>query len=556
MPLVLSSPQRDETDDCSKQFPDVFAACAVTRSATRATAEPKQAKVTAERSRFALPNFPLNLSYEDLVKEQHADQTLGLLFDCAVPADTFESLAHGYSVRNGLLVRKWTPSTDTSVGEPWLQVVVPATAKEGVMKTAHDMLGHSGVRKTCDRIMRHFYWPRLRRDVAAYIRTCHICQMTGKPNQCIKPAPLQPIPVEAGPFDHLQLDCVGQLPTSTSGSRYLLTIMCQVTRYPVTYPLRSITTRSVVKALSQFISIFGIPKVVQTDRGSNFMSRVFSQVLNQLHIKHHKASAYHPQSQGALERFHQTLKSLLRAYCMELGQSWEDGLPWLLLASREVIQESTGFSPNELVFGHSVSGPLAVLKEGAGLQEPPKPLCDYVNGFKRRLYEAVRLARVNLSVTQSKMKQRYDQKAQARVFALGDKVLALLPVVSSLFHAKFAGPYTVIRKVSDVNYMIATPDGRKSSQLCHVNLLKPYHERSDTPAGGAVAPPVAFSDRLASPGSPADPAGAAQEQEEIRAPDDGVLLARLNDPETLKQLPQLLQHLSEGKRAELINLIN
>lgn len=83
--------------------------------------------------------------------------------------------------------------------------------------------------------------------------------------------------------------------------------------------------------------------------------------------------------------------------------------------------------------------------------------------------------------------------------------------------------------------MIATLDRRKSSQLCHVNLLKPYHKRSDTPKRGTVAQPVALSDRLASPVV--------------------LLRARLNS-ETLKQLPQLLQHLSEDKRAELINLIN
>ena len=61
---------------------------------------------------------------------------------------------------------------------------------------------------------------------------------------------------------------------------------------------------------------------------------------------------------------------------MELGRGWEEGLPWLLLASREVVQESTVFSPNELVFCHSVSGLLAVLKDGAGLEEPPLTLCD------------------------------------------------------------------------------------------------------------------------------------------------------------------------------------
>ena len=141
------------------------------------------------------------------------------------------------------------------------------------------------------------------------------------------------------------------------------------------------------------------------------------------------------------------------------------------------------------------------------------------------------------------------------MFGLGDKMLTLLPVTSSPFHAKFAGPYTVIRKVSDMNYMIATPDRRKSSQLCHVNLLKPYHERSDTPPRGTVAQSVALSDRLTSSVSPVGPLVAAQEQEEIRAPGDGVLCACLNNSETLKQLPQLLQHLSEGKRAELIHLI-
>ena len=553
--VVPPSPQvRVDSGGCSEQFPGVFPACAVTRSATRAAAEAKQVKGPAEKTRFALPDFPLSLSHGDLVKEQLADQSLCSLFERAVPADTFESMAHGYCIQNGLLVRKWTPSNETSVGEPWLQVVVPATARSAVMKTAHDMLGHAGVRKTYDRVMRHFFWPKLKRDVAAYVKTCHICQVTGKPNQVVKPAPLQPIPVEATPFGYLQLDCVGPLPSSKNGCSYLLTIMCQVTRYPAAYPLRAITTRSIVKALSQFFSIFGIPKVVQTDQGSNFMSRVFSQVMRQLNIKHHTSSAYHPQSQGALERFHQTLKSLLRAYCMELGRGWEEGLPWLLLASREVVQESTGFSPNELVFGHSVRGPLAVLKDGAGLQEPPLSLGDYVNGFRRRLYEALRLARENLTVTQTKMKQRYDQKAKRSVFAVGDKVLALLPVMASPFQAKFAGPYTVTKKVSDLNYVLATPDRGKSSQLCHTNLLKPYHERPKAPAGGSVSA-VALSEGVLSLASSVDPSVAAQEQDEIRAPDDGVLRARLNNSETLKQLPQLLQHLSGNKRAELMFLI-
>ena len=92
-------------------------------------------------------------------------------------------------------------------------------------------------------------------------------------------------------------------------------------------------------------------------------------------MKHNQASAYHAQSQ-ALERFHQTLNSLLRGYCVELNQDWEEGLPWLLLAAREVVQGSTGFSPNELVFGHTVRGSLALLHDPVAQPEPPQNLID------------------------------------------------------------------------------------------------------------------------------------------------------------------------------------
>lgn len=131
-------------------------------------------------------------------------------------------------------------------------------------------------------------------------------------------------------------------------------MLCQTTRYPAACPLRNITTKPVLKALTQFMSVFGIPKIVQSDQGTNFTSGMFADMLGKLHVKHVQSTAYHPESQGAIERFHQTLMSLLCSYCTELGHDWEEGPPWLMLAAREVTQESTGFSPNDLVFGHKV----------------------------------------------------------------------------------------------------------------------------------------------------------------------------------------------------------
>lgn len=100
-----------------------------------------------------------------------------------------------------------------------------------------------------------------------------------------------------------------------------------------------------------------------------------------------------------------------------------------------------------------------------------------VNGFKHRLFVAGEMAREKLQVSQSKMKNIYDRRAEHQEFSPGDQVLALMPVVSSPFQAKYAGPYTVVERRSDLNYIIATPGRKKSTQLCHVNLLKPYYKR-------------------------------------------------------------------------------
>lgn len=261
---------------------------------------------------------------------------------------------------------------------------------------------------------------------------------------------------------------MGPLPRSKAGSQCLFTMACKSTWHAAAFSLHSITTKPILKILTFFMSTFGVPKVVQTDQGSNFMSHTFSQVVIQLRVEHHVASAYHPQSQGALD-----------VMSIELPQDWEEDLPWLLLAVREISQASTCFSPNELVFGHTVQGPLAVL--GANLKpgKPPEDVLDYVNGFRRRLHIACASAHGNLSGAQGKMKGIFDQKAETHQFELGHQVLALLPEVGSPFQARFSGPFTVKSRMSDRDYLIFSPKRRKKVQWCHVNLFKPFLASSD-----------------------------------------------------------------------------
>lgn len=265
------------------------------------------------------------ISRGQLISGQKNDTALFPLFDTAVSGKRIESLSMGYFVHEGLLMRKWMPLS-ISAADDWsvvMQIVIPSPYRAEILNMAHDnpLAGHLGVRKTYDRILRHFFWPGLKRDVSRYCRSCHMCQLAGKPNQTV-PAPLYPVPVVCDLFERVLVDCVGPLPRTKAGNKFLLTVMCVSTQFPEVFPLCRITTPVIVRALTKFFSLFGLLKVVQTDQGSNFMSRVFAQVLKQLNIKHCNSRAYHPESQGALQRFHQTLKTMLRTYCLEFDKDW------------------------------------------------------------------------------------------------------------------------------------------------------------------------------------------------------------------------------------------
>ena len=169
--------------------------------------------------------------------------------------------------------------------------------------------------------------------------------MVGKPNQTIPKAQLQHVLAFDEPFSRILIDCVVPLPQTKSANEYLLTIMCTSTRFPEATPLRNIKTKSIVKTLIKFFTFLGLPKSVQFDQESNFMSGIFQQVMHELGIKQYRSSAYHPESQGALERFHRILKNMIRSYCFDTEKDWDEGIHLLLSAVRESVQEYHGFSP-------------------------------------------------------------------------------------------------------------------------------------------------------------------------------------------------------------------
>ena len=310
LPEVVAVPLSSEEDECGKRFPDVFPSCAVTRSMSEQTGAPNvfedlqstfladldsnSSKITVaktsrsvspavgrnEKSHWRTQNAKIPISRAELIKSQKEDDTLTSRLASACPTVDLVLQPQGYFFRKGVLMRKWKPR---NVPDDWrgvLQIVAPTAYRGEILRVAHDAAaGHLGVTKTYDSILRHFYWPGLKKDVRHFCKTCHICQMIGKPNQKIPPAPLYPIPVIKDPFEHIIIYCVGPLPRSSRGYQFRFTMMCANTRFPEAVPLRTITSKNVIQAMIKFFSFVGLPRVVQSDRGTNFTSRVFAKVL-------------------------------------------------------------------------------------------------------------------------------------------------------------------------------------------------------------------------------------------------------------------------------------
>ena len=251
---------------------------------------------------------------------------------------------------------------DVSTGT--FRPLLPAQFRSAAVLSLHN-IHHPGVRATRRLVCSSFCWPRMGAFVSALTRTCLHCQK-GKVHRHVSLQAAH-IPVPVRRFSHIHVDLVGPLPRS-SGFSYLFTVVDRTTRWPEAIPLASTTAADCAAALLQgWIQRFGVPSIITSDRGPQFTSSLWSSLCSLLSISHTQTTAYHPQSNGLVERFHRRLKDALRA--RSAGPDWFSHLPWVLLGIRSAWREEAEFSPAEAVFGSQLVLPGQFL----GTPEPPSP---------------------------------------------------------------------------------------------------------------------------------------------------------------------------------------
>nr|XP_033806336.1 uncharacterized protein LOC117363128 [Geotrypetes seraphini] len=402
--------------------------------------------------------------------EQRADASLLELWkQAAVPTNN----PNYFKVKQGLLYRCVTGKDPRDNRE---QLVIPRGFRKVVLQTAHDhpLSGHKGAAATEIQVLRRFFWPGVSRNVADFCKSCSTCQKLSLSRPAR--APLIPIPKVGEPLTRLAIDIVGPLERTPRGFTFILVIIDVATRYPWAFPLRKTTSAALMKELMGLFCMVGFPREVLTDQGSNFLSREMEKFWQGFGIRHLKTSAYHPQANGLVERFNQTLKQMLKKVGSQEKKEWDLYIPLVLFAAREKIQDSLGVSPFEMLFGRVPRGILDIVKEHWGSQEGEETnVISYLAQLRKRLGQVAHLGKRNLEWSQEKQKYYYDKKTQERHLKVGDKVLILVPSDPHKFLAEWKGPATIVKKLNQVDYQVK--DGKNRIQTYHINLLKPWRDR-------------------------------------------------------------------------------
>ncbi|GBP07909.1 Transposon Tf2-6 polyprotein [Eumeta japonica] len=211
-----------------------------------------------------------------------------------------------YVARNDLLYYRYVP-----VGEqPRLLCYIPKGHRLSLLRIFHDEHEHIGADKTADLILKHFWFPGLKQFVSKYVSHCLTCISKKR----VPRAPLQNITSWEKPdlpFDTVHVDALGPLPASTE-FKYVLIIVDSFSKYCLLYPMSRQDADELKKVITQMISLFGVPKLMITDKGRMFESNSFVRWINDMGCELHSITPEMHHANGQVERYMRTVLNMIR----------------------------------------------------------------------------------------------------------------------------------------------------------------------------------------------------------------------------------------------------
>ena len=374
--------------------------------------------------------------------------------------------------------------TGQDVGIDYWQVVVPndKTTRDQIIQELHSIpySAHPGIQRTVGKVRKSFFWRGMSGHIREFVENCPVCQME-KSDHTLSKGKLQSTHIPETKWSEISIDFITDLSTSSRNRDSVLVMVDKATRMVHLSPCsKTINATDTGQLLwNTVVKLHGVPRVIYSDRGSQFIASSWQELWRLTGTKLAFSTAYHPQTQGVVERMNAVVSQTIRCIIHDTGniKDWEKILPTVELAINSLPNQSTGFSPFFLNYGYEPVTPVQLVKGNEEIKT------ESIGSFVRRITSIWELARDNLKRSVNLQAKYYDKKHRSVEFDEGEMVLLSsrnlkMKGIPGKLKKRFVGPFKIEQRIGQQAYKLSLPDSWKIHPVFHVSLLKSWHTAS------------------------------------------------------------------------------